>query len=147
MKIMCKSNFYKTNNVPVIFHTYDDAINDEGYVTFSHGDSVEGGVLYRLKINSIYESYGIMICDNIMYYLVYYEELFAPDWIPSVLFDITDGTLPYFWTVKSNIKNNPQITAIICDEDINSNIENMIKLIYGNSYEVKRFIKKIPDYY
>lgn len=57
--------------------------------------------IYDVTIGNIYEIYGQMIYGGILYYLIDPDGLYKPNWYPSDLFEIYEGSIPSNWHFKT----------------------------------------------
>lgn len=146
MKVKCIKKKYVTDSSPVLFLPYPVSCNEDDYISFSHGDSVDDGVIYSLQIGAEYMVYGIMEYDNTIYYLISFEEMVMPDWIPSDLFEIKDNTIPCFWIYENKFINNPNIAFILSHYEIATDLNHMLRLLQGYSSDFKDFQKNMADY-
>lgn len=49
MKVQCLSKMHITDVAPVLFFPGHIPENEDNFITFSHGDTVKGGVIYSVK--------------------------------------------------------------------------------------------------
>jgi len=146
MKVKCTTLTYLTNTSPVLFLPYSSSKNEDDFITFSHGSSLNDGVKYHLFVGADYVVYGIMVHDNILYYLISFEETVMPDWIPSNLFEITDSTIPYFWVINTKFHKNDDIMFILSHYEISIDFNHMIGLLQGIPSDFKSFRDAMNQY-
>lgn len=146
MKVKCLSNIFSTDSISVFIKPYPVDKNEDYFVEFSLGTTIENAMEYRLFIGAEYIVYGIMVKDGIMYYLISFEESFEPDWIPSDLFEVSDFVIPYFWTIQTSFESNDDIMFILSHYEIAVNFIHMLGLIQGSSYDLEKFRKAMIEY-
>ena len=52
---------------------------------------------FEIKLGEAYNVYGILLWDNILYYLTINMYNDRPDWYPAELFEVVDYRLPFEW--------------------------------------------------
>lgn len=146
MKVKCISKDYITKTAPCFFNPDKSFRDMNDFIPFSTFTTTETGVRYSIIVDAEYTVYGIMVHDNIMYYLISYEENQIPDWIPSCLFEVVENSIPYFWEIETSFSNNNEIMFIISHNEIVNNFNHMTGLIQGNSFDFEKFKKYIENY-
>lgn len=146
MKVKCLNKDCITKTAPCFFNPNKTFRDMEDFIPFSTFTSTETGVRYSVIVDSEYTVYGIMVHDNIMYYLISYEENQPPDWIPSCLFEVSENSIPCFWEIKTSFVNNDEIMFIISHCEIVNDFNHMIGLIQGNSLDFEKFKQDIKEY-
>lgn len=146
MKVKCITKDYITKIAPCFFNPDKPFRDMSDFIPFSTFTTTETGIRYSVIINAEYTVYGIMVHDNIMYYLISFEENQPPDWIPNCLFEILENSIPYFWEIKTSFSNNNEIMFIISHYEIVNNFNHMIGLIQGNSLDFEKFKQDIKEY-
>jgi len=146
MKVKCLTKDYNTQTAPCFFNSDKNYWDMNDFISFSTFTTTETGIRYSVIIDAEYIVYGIMIHDNIMYYLISFDENQTPDWIPSCLFKVSENTIPYFWEIKTSFVNNDEIMFIMSHCEIVNDFNHMVRLIQGNSFDFEKFKQNIKEY-
>lgn len=147
MKVKCLSQNYTTKTAPCFFKPDKDFKDMDEIISFSTFTSTEEGTEYSIIVGAEYIVYGIMVHDNVMYYLISFEENQPPDWIPSCLFEVSENSIPYFWEFKISVANNDEVMFIMSHSEIINNFNHMLGLIQGNSSDFEKFKCIMNEYY
>lgn len=146
MKVKCLTKDYITQTTPCFFNPHEPPCDMDDFIPFSTFTTTETGVKYSVIVDAEYTVYGIMVHDNIMYYLISFEENQPPDWIPSCLFEVLENSIPYFWGIETSFVNNDEIMFIMSHYKIVNDFKHMIRLIQGNPLDFEEFKQDIMEY-
>lgn len=147
LKVKCLSQNYITKTAPCFFKPDKDFKDMDEIISFSTFTSTEEGTEYSIIVGVEYIVYGIMVHDNVMYYLISFEENQPPDWIPSCLFEVSENSIPYFWEFKTSVANNDEVMFIMSHSEIINNFNHMLGLIQGYSSDFEKFKCIMNEYY
>lgn len=140
MKIKCKKN--ETYEELTVLPTKEDEkiIFDNLIIAnrwFSVGNQLVG---YHLTPEEEYVVYGIMQYNGHLDYLIM-DDSSIPAFAPHSIFEITDKTIPFDWSVNSYELKEAGTMLLIGYEELTKNYESLLDLICKREHAIKSFLK------